>query len=148
MLSLIIALLTFFGAKRSGASTGAAALAGLGAGAASWFTIDPMNENRMFFNPDVSTTGKKDSVYNADGSMKEPPPSQDADSSVTDQVIGTLNGFGKGAKDVLIDWGPAGVVGGAVGIQSSGSIASAIKKVPPWMWWIAGGALLYKFVKD
>lgn len=161
MLSLLIALLTFFGAKRKGASTAGAAAAALGAGALSWYSIDPQNENRWFFNDDkklVSSIPPGAEVkYDSSTGQRYYTDEDGTNHFLKDTTVSPSGGtnwgsvINKGTEtvgDVAKDWGAAGTVGAVAGLGSMGTITSFIKNVPSWVWYGVGGLLLYKYVKD
>lgn len=159
MLSLLLALLTFFGAKRKGASTAGAAMMAAGVGLASWNTIDPQNPNRLFFKPTQEDKGKVPPgkkvqfdtgtgtpFYTDENGERVNVGSTDKDSDPSPVWEFSTNAVDK-IGDVATSWGPTGTIGAIVAGSNTGTIKAAIKGVPTWVWsslLVVGGFLLIK----
>lgn len=159
MLSFLLALLTFFGAKRKGASTAGAAMMAAGVGLASWNTIDPQNPDRLFFKPTQEDKGRipsgakvhVDQTTGAPYYVGDDGKRVDLSSTSKPKDPSKIWDFSTKAVDKIGDvatsWGPTGTVGAIVAGSNAGTIKSAIKGVPTWVWsslLVVGGFLLIK----
>lgn len=130
MLSTILMILSFFVAKKKGASTGAALGIAAGVGAASWFLADPSNPNSKWGDATAKWFGM--------------------DRATSEAVQGTSTAaslLGKtvdGATDVAKSWGATGVIGGALAVKHSDTVVGWAKDNWPWL---VGLSALYILAK-
>lgn len=107
--AIIMAILSFVGAKKSGATNAQAAAIGAGVGIGSYYLFDPSNKDNLFGVGDAADAVNKD---------KDP---KTLDTS-NGGAATTGAGFGQGLKDLasqtidttgktLQSWGPAGTAG-------------------------------------
>lgn len=125
-MSIIVWLVTFLLQKSAGASNGAAALAATGAGLATYYLVDPANQDNVFglkFGDSKATPGSP-TITNGTNASTE-----------------GLTSIGKTlvseAGSTLRDWGPTGTVGVIAGTAAASSVKSEW-----WPWLIGGAALL------
>lgn len=130
-LSIATWLLTFLISKSSGASNGKAALLATGAGLASYYLIDPANNDNLM---GVSFGGAK--ATPGDVNMTKPGTATVGDLASIGKTVVSETG------ETLRGWGPTGtlaVVAGTTAIKSDSA-----KK---WRPWLIGGAALFLLKK-
>lgn len=116
MLSIILAIISYFISRKSGASKGVALGVAAATGAASWFTIDPQNSKSLYGDKVGKFLGIKGRSRAAGGG--EIALSGSAGSATNWKDVG--NSAIGGVADVLKSWGPAGVVGAGAGFSLLG----------------------------
>lgn len=153
VISIIMALISSFVAKKSGADDKQAALAGIGAGLGTYYVatqtdwgkgvitdIDAAWDKLLGKDGEPILDGQGNEVkappgskvvYNADGSVKRDP--------VTNNPVVEL---GRTVGDVLESWGPTGTAGviGATAVATD-------DKLKKWLPWLAGGVIVLMVLK-
>lgn len=130
-LSITVWLVTFLLQKSAGASNGSAALAATGAGLASYYLVDPANQNNVFGVTFGDTKGVPGSPNVTNG---------------TNAAVDGLTSIGKTVVSesgkVLTSWGPQGTVGVIAG-------TAAVSKTD-WKKWgpIFAGAAVLIFLRN
>lgn len=158
IISLIVALISYFTAKKKGASDTAAALAGIGAGAGAYYVTtqtewgkDVVGSIDKGWTALVGPSGE--ALKNKDGTPATAPegakPQLDASGNVLRDSNGNIlwkmldtagNVVTTGGR-VLTSWGPTGTA------AVIGATALATGKKSNWMWWAAGAAVLFIIMK-
>lgn len=158
IVALIIALISYFTARKKGASDTTAALAGIGAGAGAYYVTtqtewgkDVVSSIDKGWTALVGPSGE--ALTNGDGTPATAPkgaqPQRDASGKVLYDSNGNImwklldtagNVVTTGGK-VLTSWGPTGTA------AVIGATALATGKTGNWMWWAAGAAFLLFVVK-
>lgn len=115
MLSIILAIISYFISRKSGASKGAALGIAAATGAASWFSIDPQNSKSLYgdkVGKFLGIKGKSTAAgTNGEVALNGGPGPATNWKDVGNTAIG-------GVSDVLKSWGPAGVVGAGAGFSA------------------------------
>lgn len=146
IIAIILALISYFTAKKSGASSGEAALVAAGVGAGSYYvgTQTDWGRDTVSWASDKWTTltgiGGA-TITNDDGSIPKAPPGATATYDSEGNVVKDANGnvmwkLLDSTGNVLTSWGPTGTAAviGTAGLTASGGLE---KSLP----WIAAGVV-------
>lgn len=138
-LSILMALLTFFGSKKSGASNTQAAIAAGLVGAGTYYVsheTDWGKSNLGSLDGVASATAGAATVKNADGTDKIGP------NGVALTTPVSSSGVGSSVADVLKSWGGAGTAT----VLGAGAVATSsnLQKYIPW---VLGAGLLFLVLK-
>lgn len=150
IVSIILALISYFGAKKSGASDGTAAAVAAGVGLGSYYVATETEWGKGLVKDVSSWVGVKDPdgnvIKNPDGTVAMVP----AGSEVVRQANGTPVTDGNGnvlwkmvdsTGKVLTSWGPVGTA------TVVGSTALATGKLPSWLLPVGLGAFALFLLK-
>lgn len=138
IISLIMALVSYFGSKKAGASDGAAAAIAAGAGLGSYYVATNTEWGKGIVDNVGGWVGLKDEagnpVTNSDSSPVQAPPGavpqRNPDGSVKyDSAGNALWQVADKAGNVLTSWGPMGT---AAVIGTAGLVSNADEF--PWLW--------------
>lgn len=150
IISIILALISYFGAKKSGASDSTAAMVAAGVGVGSYYVATQTEWGKGLISDVEDWVGVKDkdgaSVQNADGTLAKVP----AGSKVVLGADGNPVKDGNGnvlwhaidaAGNVLESWGPMGTA------AVIGTSALASDSLPSWVLPAAVGAVAFVLLK-
>lgn len=143
IIMLIIALVSYFGAKKSGATDGEAALLAAAAGAGSYYVTTQTDWGKGLVSDISGWVGLTDAVgtplTNTDGSVAKAPvgatPVLDASGQVVRDASGNvLWKLIDETGETLQSWGPEGTAG----VIATGALAA---NADNWMMWLGVGAV-------
>lgn len=124
MMSIILAIISFFVAKKKGASTAAALGIAAGVGAASWALADPQNPNAVWGDTTRKWFG-----------MDKAAMSETAAGSNVGNLSRSFDNLVTTTGDVAKSWGPVGTAGAGLALTNGKTVTNLITKY----WWVGAG---------